>query len=127
MPTNNKTLQIEPEGGVTEISLNNAKVLIKEHGVPIKLNFHADKKKCDYFVRAEWRDGFSFCFSGFAWGYGGTGPRGLLKFFHMAHVWSIVPDDLPIDKFGKTDATWNRYNIKDEPCVLTSPNKNSKQ
>lgn len=104
-------LNLEQEAGVTEISLNNAKQLIDQHGVPIALDFKANKTQCEYYVLATWEDGFQFCFTGFGWGYPGTGPAGLLKFFDMAHVYSLIPDDLIVDHFGKTDMTWLRLTL----------------
>lgn len=102
--------QLQPEGGVTETSLANAKILIAEYGVPSRLDFKADKRACDYFVRATWNHHpeVVFTFTGFAWGYGGTAPAGLAQFLDMAKVTSLLVDDIPMDKYEKTDCSWFR-------------------
>lgn len=95
------------ECGVTGVSLQNASYLLMLYGEPMRLDFSADKYKGDYFVTGKWKNGPSWMFSGFSWGYGGTGPHGLQRFFDMiGPVLDLKADQLPLDKYGKTDATW---------------------
>lgn len=96
------------EGGVTEISLDNAKILIEQHGLPTEITFRADKVKCDYNMNTLFVDGYRHNFSGFAWGYGGTAPAGLARFFELAQISALTPDDITIDKYGRTFMTWTR-------------------
>jgi hypothetical protein len=100
-------MKIQPEEGVTEISLANAKLLIEKHGLPARLDFKANKTKCDYFLVASWPDDSSFVFTGFSWGYEGTGPNGLTEFFKLAQI-NLNRDNIPMDTHGKTNCTWWR-------------------
>ena len=77
---------LQRECGVTRISLDNAAILSQWHGTPrsIALVFERDNPEADYdrepeaHVRVTWDDGtIVHTFTGFAWGYGGEGPRGL--------------------------------------------------
>ena len=67
---------MKEECGITENSLENARELIDRLGVPNKVTLNYIKDPWDYIVKAEW-DTFTFEFSGFSWGYGGTAPHGL--------------------------------------------------
>ena len=73
---------MQTEGGVTQISLDNARELIAARGVPSSVTLSWDDKVW-YQVTATWPDGFSHVFTGFAWGYRGEGPRGLETFSYM--------------------------------------------
>jgi hypothetical protein len=106
-----RTQLLEPEGGVTEVSLRNAELIVKQHGLPSRLDFKANKAKCDYFVVASFPDDFNFVFSGFSWGYEGEGPSGLTQFFILAQV-NLNRDNIPMDKYERTDCSWFR-NIED--------------
>ena len=70
------------EGGVTEISLANARLLIAEHGRPNLVKLWSSEWQ-RYVVTVEWPDDYKHSFTGFAWGYGGTGPHGLADFAEM--------------------------------------------
>lgn len=79
-------MKLEEEGGITDISLKNAEKLIAKYGKPGQLFFTGDRKKCDYYVTVFWDvQGriVKFIFSGFAWGYKGTGPHGFFRFLQM--------------------------------------------
>ncbi len=71
-----KTLKLEKEGGITEGSRRNARRLIQQRGFPIIVKFRGTETT-NHHVYFIWPGGLSFIFTGFAWGYGGTGPRGL--------------------------------------------------
>ncbi len=101
-------MTLESEAGITESSLHNARLLIEQHGLPVELYFKADKPHVYYVVEAKWSDGTVFVFTGFGWGYSGTGPAGLAQFLEMAQISSLLVDDIPMDKYGKTMATWFR-------------------
>lgn len=78
-------MNLQEECGVTAISLENAAALIKEHGTPRRIDLSDDPEDGNS-VTAYWRDGMHFKFTGFSWGYGGTGPHGLEQFFQMCGV-----------------------------------------
>ncbi len=98
---------MKPEGGITEFSLANAAELIAQRGQPAKLDFMANVKRGDYYVTATWPDGFEFCFSGFAWGYGGTACQGLGQFLASLGITDLDSWSVPIDQSGQTSATYN--------------------
>jgi hypothetical protein len=82
-PKQGDPLQLEEEGGITEISLNNARALIAEFGKPERVEVFVDGQN-EEMVEANWRwDNIDHLFSGFSWGYGGEGPNGLVTFFKM--------------------------------------------
>jgi len=75
-------MKIKEECGVTENSLDNAKMLIKAFGKPIRITLTYVDDPWEYLVKAEWTNNI-FTFSGFSWGYYGEGPRGLFEFLQM--------------------------------------------
>ena len=104
-------MHLQPEGGVTQISLENAKALVREHGLPqIVQLVNAGKDASEHEVVAMWTGAedtsheIEFTFTGFAWGYGGEGPRGLAKFFQMIGIDHRIPTKvislLPQDQEG---------------------------
>ena len=97
---------MKEECGVTEISLDNAKELLAQHGEVDHIYLTADTKKGDYFVQCYWVDGHQHTFSGFSWGYGGTGCVGLDRFLVMLGVPTLTSSMIPIDKFGKTACSY---------------------
>lgn len=80
-------LKLHEEAGITSDSLSNAQELVRAYGRPLRLEFVSQTKGPDwgYFVTAVWDQPASVAhkFSGFAWGYGGTGPRGLDEFLEL--------------------------------------------
>jgi len=63
------------------ISLRNAAKLEKEWGIPTEVVLQGFGQTDECVVRAFYKDGAeSFEFTGFSWGYGGEGPRGLCEF-----------------------------------------------
>ena len=78
--------RVETEGGITEISLRNARTLIARQGLPDEVELYQAQlppNAGEHLVTARWRDGPRHTFSGFAWGYRGEGPRGLETFFGL--------------------------------------------
>ncbi|HLD91291.1 MAG TPA: hypothetical protein VI911_09800 [Patescibacteria group bacterium] len=78
-------MKLEPECGVTSISLRNAETLLWAYGTPaeITLSYH---EQADWFrVTVTWTE-LIHIFTGFSWGYLGTGPHGLEAFFKMVGV-----------------------------------------
>jgi len=67
---------IEPECGVTQVSLSNGRALLAEHGFPCWVRLH-DDSECTTVVG--YPDGHQHVFTGFGWGYGGEGPHGLAE------------------------------------------------
>ena len=65
------------EGGITETSLKNGKRLAKRLGTPVRVELHYSGTGEWYRVVAMYESGDLHEFTGFAWGYGGEGPRGL--------------------------------------------------
>ena len=78
-------MKLQEECGTTAISLENAAQLIAENGSPIRLDL-ADEPEEGNTVTAYWRNGMHFKFTGFSWGYGGTGPHGLERLFEMCGI-----------------------------------------
>lgn len=85
----NPTVSLEEEGGVTQFSLRNARILIEQHGLPATVELHQPQNgpnRGEHLVDAVWSDGTHHTFNGFSWGYGGEGPHGLEKFLAMIHI-----------------------------------------
>jgi len=95
---------LEPECGVTSISLINAHTLLVWHGEPVSIDFKANTKLGDWTVTMHWKD-CKWVFTGFAWGYGGEGPAGLQRLMNLIGM-DLDVHKLLIDKFGKTDCEW---------------------
>jgi len=90
MPTVTKgRSKLQKEGGVTAISLENAEILIAEHGRPNLVKLWYDERAwC--LVTVEWPDDYKHTFSGFSWGYAGEGPCGLAGFAEMIGLGHIL-------------------------------------
>ncbi len=73
-----------PEGGVTQISLHNARTLLHRHGQPRFVELYQDA--AEHMVEARWEKGITHHFSGFSWGYRGEGPSGLAEFFRLLRL-----------------------------------------
>lgn len=86
-------IAMESEVGVTEISLINAKSLKERYGKPWRISLVKTRPPEEQYVIAEY-SGCFHAFSGFAWGYGGTGPHGLLRFLHDNGVDDITIGDI---------------------------------
>lgn len=76
-------VELEEEGGITQISLNNAWYSLERFGYPTTLELVEEKE--EWFVYATWKNDKNTIevrhkFSGFSWGYGGEGPHGLMIF-----------------------------------------------
>ncbi len=79
---------LRAEGGVTDISLHNARLLLETHDLPDSIALYQRlpyTEGAEHLVEARWSDGTTHVFSGFAWGYTGTGPQGLEIFLDMLH------------------------------------------
>jgi hypothetical protein len=72
-----KRRKLQAEGGVTRISLDTGAVLQRKHGKPVWVRLRMDGPEC--LTDAGYADGTKHTFSGFGWGYGGTGPHGLVQ------------------------------------------------
>jgi len=94
-------MKLQTEGGVTRISLDNAKVLIAGYGLPDSVELY--QAECECIVEATWSvtpqrpEPVIHEFSGFSWGYGGEGPHGLFKFLGMLNM--RIP--LSMDAIGR--------------------------
>lgn len=74
---------LQREEGVTEISLSNGRILTKEMGKPALVVL--TKSGQEWVTTTYWGGsckvpGFKWAFNGFSWGYGGSGPNGLLTY-----------------------------------------------
>lgn len=93
---------LEPEGGVTRVSLSNAETLIEAYGRPTTLRLYYDPIHW-YMVTAVFYGGVTHTFSGFSWGYSGEGPRGLETFFTACGVdLGIIKELGPAEEVDKT-------------------------
>lgn len=85
--------KLQREGGVTQISLSNGRKLKQLHGRVVKVYLYYARLRPDwppdYLVRVTYADGTVHDFTGFSWGYGGEGPRGLRD-------WA-AENDVPLD------------------------------
>jgi len=76
----NVSIKLKEEGGITAHSLFNAKALSLAHGEVRHVTLDGNARQCDYRTTVEYEDGFHWEYTGFAWGYGGEGPNGLVTF-----------------------------------------------
>ena len=90
-----KDLKLTEECCVTVHSIENAKILVKAYGIPSVITITGDPSEADHVVHCEWGRLFSKVahdFTGFSWGYGGEGPRGLYVFlFEICHKSKVTP------------------------------------
>lgn len=83
--------QLQPEGGVTKISMENGERLREAYGLPSSVTIHYDPDGADWYrVVVEYgpagKPTHVHTFSGFAFGYGGEGPRGLAEWARRNQV-----------------------------------------
>jgi hypothetical protein len=94
-------MQLREEAGITRDSLHNARALERRWGRPVELVLDAGGSTVDHCVTAFYPGGQRFIFTGFAWGYGGEGPRGLCEFLR----------GLGFDVTMQTIASWPEANF----------------
>ncbi len=112
LPSCIPSCKITPEGGDTFASLDNAKRLVSLWGnQPTMLTFYADTSKGDYYLTVWWGLAKTFTFSGFSWGYSGTGPRGLDQFLAMLFVTNLTARDIPVVD-GMTRVSYALHPVK---------------
>jgi hypothetical protein len=75
-------LSLWTEECVTRKSLENAKVLVAEYGIPMEINIDMNTDTGVYITVAQWQSGVEFKFTGFSCGYYGEGCRGLRSFLN---------------------------------------------
>ena len=77
---NTPARSLVPEQGATKHSLQNGETLRALHGQPAIVVLLYDQDGADWY-RAEvtYADGHEHTFTGFSWGYGGEGCRGLAE------------------------------------------------
>jgi hypothetical protein len=92
-------LTLAIEGGVTQNSLENAEYLNKRFGKPYTIDFCGDEDNGDYYVIPTYKSGYTHVFTGFSWGYGGEGPRGLHRFLN-----EICGVKIPMDYIARASA-----------------------
>ncbi len=85
---------LEDEGGITAISLANAKKLVDRFCPPGQLYFEANQKQGEYNVTAFWPHNQYWIFSGFGWGYFGTGRSGFVEFLQLCGLEAIDAEKL---------------------------------
>ena len=84
-------MELQNEGGVTAISIANAKRLLDVLGKPERLELTYTDEDW-YRVTAVWPLGRNHTFTGFSWGYNGEGPRGLEIFCRMCGIKVDLPE-----------------------------------
>lgn len=104
--------RLKPEGGVTEYSLHNGRLLRKAHGLPRAVALFYQRSPSawpvevgfgspEYVTKVTYQDGHIHEFTGFAWGYGGEGPHGLAEWAKENEIvgldWKKITS-LPNDK-----------------------------
>lgn len=91
--------QLRKEKGITRVSLENNRRLTKRLGRPVRVECHYDPDGVDWYtVKAFYDTGHTHEFTGFAWGYTGEGPHGLLEFCQYNGI------DLEIGDIAKFDS-----------------------
>lgn len=75
-----KPVALGREGGITRISLENARLLLAWYGPPDRIMLK--ERDREWVVEAVWGE-LTHEFGGLSWGYGGEGPRGLETFFNL--------------------------------------------
>lgn len=71
--------QMQQEEGVTQFSLHNGAVLRARYGPVERIAFFQREWPSDCEVRVVYPGNYTHVFTGFAWAYGGAGPRGLWR------------------------------------------------
>ncbi len=94
--------KLEPDYGQTAVALANGRILQQIHGRPVRVELYYGGQPHDYNTVVVFEDGAPWIFTGFSWGYGGEGCRGL-------HAWCMdneVPLTLAeISGFNNTQAS----------------------
>ena len=108
-------MKLEQECGVTQISLKNAKKLVQRYGLPAFIHLFYDKKDWTC-VQIVWTDhpAISHIFTGFSWGYGGEGPRGLKKLFDLLKI------DIGMGQISQWDAEKTNLIIHKTQVIICS-------
>jgi len=100
-------MNMHPETGSTETSLENARQLITKYGLPMLIQLVSKSPDPGGQVTTvTWvgTDGeTTHQFTGFGWGYEGEAPDGLEAFFRMCHIQHRIPVDV-IQRFPKNRA-----------------------
>jgi hypothetical protein len=79
---NKWAVKIPKETSATRDSLENAAILLVQHGLPGEVL--VENLRDEFIVFAHWTPRtLTYTFKGFAWGFRGEGPRGLESFFKM--------------------------------------------
>lgn len=91
--------KVEPECGVSAISLKNLTILIELFGKPKSIGC-IDSRNGPV-VMAVWDSGYTFTFTGFSWGYRGEGPRTLQKALGLLNI-AVSMDEI---------AGWDKTNL----------------
>ena len=90
--------ELHAEGGITQIALQNAELLRQALGSPIRMELHMDPNGPEWYrTRVMFDTGDSHTFTGFGWGYGGEGPRGLASFCQANDIPLTINDIEKID------------------------------
>ena len=95
MPRNSK---LKKECCATSVSLHNAAILVARYGIPKMFSLEYTPSG-EYNVYVIWPDAMVHTFTGFSWGYGGEGCRGLWEFVQMIE-WERA---LPASKIGRLE------------------------
>lgn len=78
----NGKMNLQQEHGITDVSVSNAEELLRGMGRPVRLSFSSDTRACIFRIVARWAGDFRFQFTGFSWGYAGTGPNACKNFLN---------------------------------------------
>lgn len=105
-------MKIQEECGVTDISESNADFLIGKYGIPDRIRLHNHPEN-GYTVTVTWphqglADTLVWDFTGFSWGYGGTGPHGLVRFLNRCGIDISIQEVASMDQ--EKEMTFNLDN-----------------
>jgi hypothetical protein len=87
--------KLEKECGVTAVSIRNADTICEVLGTPDNVLLVSGGDTTEHNVVAVWDEGaggaeFTHTFTGFAWGYSGTGVHGLKQFAKLVGLADIL-------------------------------------
>jgi len=98
-------IDMTDESGVTDHSLHNARVLISKYGIPTHIELVWDDDKwC--LVKAEFRGYGEHVFTGFGWGYSGTGAVGLKRFLRLCKFNVKIDEIMKMRKRDPNPNVW---------------------
>lgn len=70
---------LKSDHGATDVATKNGEILRRLHGRPVAVDLYYGGNPPEYSVLVAFESGATWRFTGFSWGYGGKGCRGLAE------------------------------------------------